>query len=164
MEIIKPALGTIIWMTIAFSLVFFILAKFVWPPVLSFIKEREKSIADALESAERAKEEMSKLKADNEKIIAEAKLERDKIIIEARELKESIVADAKETAANEAKKMIESARNAIRNEKDAAIIEMKEQIANLSVDIAEKILQQKLANDAQQNALIKKTLGDVNLS
>lgn len=164
MEIIKPSLGTIIWMTLAFSIVFFILAKFVWPPVMGYLKEREKSISDALNAAQLAKEEMMKLKADNEKIIAEAKLERDKIIMEARELKDSIVADARENATAETKKMIEMAKQAIKNEKETAINEMKDQIVSLSVEIAGKLLHKKLEEDGQQKELIEKSLREVKLN
>jgi F-type H+-transporting ATPase subunit b len=164
MEIIQPELGTLIWMTIAFGIVFFILARYVWPPIMSNLKQRERSIADALDAARQAKEEISQLKADNERIIAEAKLERDKIIIEARELKDSIVADAKEQASIEGKKMIEAARQAIKNAKDSAINEMREQIINLSIDIAGKVLHQKLSDDDQQRELIEKSLRDVKLN
>ncbi len=164
MEALKPGFGTIIWMLIAFSLVFYILVKYAWKPILSFLKDREDSIAEALLAAQSAKEEMSKLKADNEKIIAEAKVDRDKIIKEARELKDSIIADAKNQATDETKKMIEIAKQSIRSERDSVINEMKEQIVTLSIDIAGKILHQKLSDNTEQQELIEKSLRDVKLN
>ncbi|MFO7656205.1 MAG: F0F1 ATP synthase subunit B [Bacteroidales bacterium] len=164
MELITPSLGTIFWMSIAFFIVLFILRKYAWRPILGFLKERENSIQDALFSAQKAKEEMSKLMADNEKIIAEGKNQRDQIIIEARELKESIINDARSSASEEARKMIEMAKQSIKNEKETAINEIKEQIITLSVDIAGKILQQKLAESSEQNELIEKSLRDIKLN
>lgn len=164
MEALKPGFGTIIWMIVAFSLVFYILVKFAWKPILSFLKEREDSISEALLAAQRAKEEISQLKADNEKIIEGAKLERDKIIKEARELKDNIIADAKNQASDEAKKLIELAKQSIRSEKESAINEMKEHIATLSVDIAGKILHHKLSDSPEQQELIEKSLRDVKLN
>ncbi|MBN2611807.1 MAG: F0F1 ATP synthase subunit B [Bacteroidales bacterium] len=164
MELITPSLGTIFWMSIAFFIVLFILKKYAWRPILGFLKERENSIQDALLSAQKAKEEMSKLVADNEKIIAEAKNERDKIIIEARELKESIINDARNNALEEARKMIDTAKQSIKKEKETAINEIKEQIITLSVDIAGKILQQKLTESPEQKEFIEKSLRDIKLN
>lgn len=164
MELLTPSLGTIFWMSISFFIVIFILRKYAWRPILSFLKERENSIQDALLSAKRAKDEMSKLIADNERIIAEAKIERDKIIIEARELKDSIINDARNSASEETRKMIETARQSIRNEKENAINEIKEQIVTLSVDIAGKILQQKLSENSEQRDLIEKSLREIKLN
>ena len=164
MELIRPSLGTIFWMSIAFFIVLIILRKYAWRPILSFLKERENSIQDALLSAQKAKEEMSKLIADNERIINEAKIERDKIIVEARELKDSIINDARNTATEEARKLIDTARGSIKKEKDAAINEIKEQIVTLSIDIAAKILQQKLTESAEQKEFIEKSLRDIKLN
>jgi F-type H+-transporting ATPase subunit b len=148
-------------MLIAFGTVFYLLAKFAWKPVLGALKQREESIARALKSAELARSEMEKLQANNEKIIAEGKLERDKILKEARELKETIIQDAKTKATNEADKIIESARENIKSEKDAALKEMKEHAAALSIYMAELLLHEKLANKKDQKELINKLLRQV---
>lgn len=164
MELVKPAIGLIFWMTVTFVIVLFLLKKFAWKPILSIIKEREKSIAEALESAEAAKREMKNLKAGNEKLLAEARLERDKILKEATEIKESLINDAKGKAKIEADKIISSARETINNEKNAAIAELKNQVATLSIDIAEKILKSELSNEDKQKALVSSLLQDVKLN
>ncbi len=164
MELITPSLGTIFWLTIVFFVVLFILRKYAWRPILNSLKDRENSIQDALLSAEKAKEEMSKLIANNEKIINEAKIERDKIIVEARELKDTIINEARKSASEEAKKLIENAKQSIRKEKESAINEIKEQIVILSVDIAGKILQQKLTESSEQRELIEKSLREIKLN
>ena len=164
MELITPSLGTIFWMTITFFIVLFILRKYAWRTILSYLKERENSIQDALLSADRAKEEMSQLKADNERIIAEAKLERDKIIVEAKELKEDIIKEARHQATEEARKLIDAAKQTIRNEKDLAVNDVKEQIAALSVHIAGKILQRKLTETHEQKDLIEKSIREIKMN
>jgi F-type H+-transporting ATPase subunit b len=161
MDLLIPHTGTIIWMLIAFSSVFFLLKKFAWKPVLGALKQREESIEKALRSAELAKLEMEKLHADNEKIIAEGKRERDKIIKEARELKDSILNDAKTQAALEADKLIESARSHIKSEKESAIKEIKEHAVTLSIYIAEKLLQEKLSDSKSQKELIDKLMRNI---
>jgi F-type H+-transporting ATPase subunit b len=164
MELISPDLGTIFWTTIAFLFVLLILRKFAWRPILTFLKEREFSIENALQAAEKARKEMSKLQLDNEKIIAEAKSERDKIIKEARDTKESIIEEATEQAVNESKKLIEKARISIQNEKINAMKEIKNQVSVLSVEIAAKILQKKLSIDKEHQELIEKSLRDIKLN
>jgi F-type H+-transporting ATPase subunit b len=164
MGLLLPHTGTIIWMLIAFSMVFFILKRFAWKPILNAIKEREDSIEEALHSADKAKLEMQRLQADNEKIITEAKKERDLIIREARQVKQSIVEEAKAKASEEAEKEIERAREAIKSEKLAAIKGVKEEVAKLSVFIAEKILKEKLETDDEQKEIIDKYLHDIKLN
>lgn len=161
MDLLLPHTGTVIWMLIAFGTVFYLLTKFAWKPVLGALKQREDSIERALKSAELARSEMEKLQADNEKIIAEGKLERDKIIKEARELKETILEDAKAKASIEADKIIESARENIKSEKDAAVKEIKEHAASLSIHMAELLLHEKLASKKEQKELIDKLLRQV---
>ena len=164
MDLLIPHSGTVVWMLIAFLTVFFLLKKFAWKPILSALKQREETIENALKSAELTKIEMSNLQAKSEKILAEAKQEREKIIKEARDLKDSIVNDAKQLAGAEAEKMIESAKNAIKSEKEAAVNEIKQQSALLAISIAEKLLQEKLAGDAGQKELIDKLLKDVKMN
>lgn len=164
MELVKPAIGLIFWMTLTFVIVLFLLKKFAWKPILSIIKEREQSIAQALESAEQAKREMKNLKAGNEKLLQEARLERDKILKEATEIRETMLNEAKTKAKQEAEKIISSARETINNEKNAAIAELKNQVASLSIDIAEKILKSELSNEDKQKALVSNLLQDVKLN
>jgi len=161
MDLLLPHTGTVIWMLIAFGTVFFLLTKFAWKPVLGALKQREDSIERAIKSAEMARHEMEKLQANNEKIIAEGKFERDKILKEARELKTSIIEDAKAKAVSEADKIIESARENIRAEKEAALDEIKEHAATLSVHMAELLLHEKLASKKEQKELIDKLLRQV---
>lgn len=161
MDLLLPHTGTIIWMLIAFGTVFYLLTKFAWKPVLGALKQREDSIERALKSAEQARGEMEKLQANNEKIIAEGKIERDKIIKEARELKDSIVNDAKVQATSEADKIIETAKNNIKSEKDAALIEIKEYAISLSIRMAEMLLHEKLASEKEQKELIDRLLRQV---
>ena len=161
MDLLIPETGTIFWSFIGFSITFFILARFAWKPLLKALKERDNSIAQALLSAETAKQEVTRLHSDSEKILAEAKAERDKIIQEAREFKESLMAESRELAKKEGRKMIDDAREAIKNERAAAIYEIKKQVAELSVAISEKILLQELSDPGKQEALIEKSLSDI---
>ena len=161
MELIRPDLGTIFWTTIAFLIVLLILKKFAWKPILNFLRERENSIESALQAADHAREEMSLLHANNEKIIAKAKGERDKILKEARELKGSIMNEAQEKAISESKKILNDARIVVKNEKVTARNEIKNQVTNLSIEIAGKILHQKLRTNEEQEELIEKSLRDI---
>lgn len=163
MELVRPDLGTIFWMLLFFSFILIILKKFAWKPILNSLKNREKTIEDALHSAERAKEEMARLKSDNERILAEARKERDLLMKEARTLKDKIIADAHEQAQQEAHKIVEAARLSIENEKKSAVNEIKSQIALLSVSIAEQIIREKL-DASKQAGLIDSLLKDVKLS
>ena len=121
MDLVTPDIGLIFWTTISFAILYFILSKFAWKPILGAVNEREKSIKDALSAAEKAKEEMVNLKADNEKILNEAKLQRESLLKEAREIKSKIIADAEIQATEKANKLIDAAKTAIENEKSAAM-------------------------------------------
>ena len=164
MQLVTPSIGLLFWMLVSFGIVFLILKKFAWKPILDMISEREASIEDALNAARKAKEEMVALKNSNEKILFEAKMERDKLMKEAREMKDAIIAEAKTKASKEAEKIIASARENIQNEKMAAITELKNQVATLSIEIAEKILKQELSADDKQKSLVNNLLQDVNLN
>ena len=164
MDLVKPAIGLIFWMTLSFGVVLFILGKYAWKPILKSLKDREGSIQDALDTAKRTKEEMATLKADNEKLLNHARAERDLMLKEARDTKDAIIAEAKTKASQEANKMIKSAREAINTEKMTAIAELKSQVAKMSIEIAEKILRHELANDEKQKALMTNLLKDVNLN
>lgn len=164
MGLVMPNPGTIIWMLIIFGIVAFILKKFAWKPILNALKEREESIANALNSAEEAKREVAGLKADNEKIIAEARREKDIMLKEGKELKEKIIAEAKEKAAIEAQKTIDQARQQIQAEKTAAISDIKKQVAELSVLIAEKVIKKELANKGEQEKMVNGLVDDIKLN
>ncbi len=164
MELIYPGLGLIFWMTLSFLLLFFILKKFAWKPVMSSLNARDKKIADALNAAELAHEEMKLLKIDNEKLLRDAKVEREKIIAQARILKEKILEEARQKGNEEAQRIIESAKEAIEYEKLSAITELKNQLGLLSLEIAEKVLENELEDQSKQTQLIEKMLGDVNFN
>lgn len=164
MELVKPAFGLIFWMFVSFGIIVFILKKFAWSPILNMLKEREEGIQNALDSAKKAKEEMASLQSNNERILNEAKAERDKLLKEAREMKDSIIAEAKTRASKEGEKLMSAARESINNEKMAAIAELKNQVAQLSVEIAEKILKEELSSEDKQKKLVKTLLEDVNLN
>lgn len=164
MQLVTPGIGLLFWMILSFSILLFILTKFAWKPILNMLKERETSIEKALQSAEQAKEEMARLQSNNEKIINEAKLERDKLIKEAREIKEKIMSDAKHEAQNESQKIIENARLSIEQEKLTAIKEIKNQVATLSVSVAEKILRKELATENKQKDFVDSLIGEIKLN
>ena len=163
MGFVTPDYGTIFWMLIIFGIVMFILKKFAWVPILKALKDREKSIADALNSAEKARKEVAGLKASNDQIIVEARKEKDLILKEAREIKDKIIAEAKIQANAETQKGIEYARQQIIAEKTAAINEIKEQVADLSVMIAEKVIKKQLDNPKEQESMIEDLLKDLKL-
>jgi F-type H+-transporting ATPase subunit b len=164
MGLVMPNPGTIFWMLIIFGIVVFVLKKFAWKPILNALKEREESIANALNSAEEAKKEVAGLKADNQIFIAEARREKDIILKEAKELKEKIVTEAKDKAMQEAQKAIELARQQIDAEKTAAINDIKTQVAELSISIAEKIIQKELSNKGEQEKMVSGLVDDIKLN
>lgn len=164
MDLLLPEFGLVILQTIAFLLLMFLLAKFAWKPVLAAIKEREQSIDEALNKAELAKQEMTRLTAQNEELMKEAREERDRILKEAKALKDSIVQEAKTQAHTEGSKLIEKAKIEIENQKKAALAELKNQVSTLSLDIAERVLRTQLEDKAKQQDLVANLLKDVELN
>lgn len=164
MELVKPEFGLIFWMCISFGIILLILKKFAWKPILNMLHEREASIQNALDSAEKAKEEMKALQSNNEKILADARNERDQLLKDAREIREKMISEAKGIATKEGERMLTIARENIQNEKMAAITELKNQVATLSIEIAEKILKSELSSDEKQKTLVNTLLKDVNLN
>jgi len=164
MDLVTPGIGMIFWSTLFFLILLFILGKFAWPAILTAVKARNESIKNALDAADKAKVEMAKLQADNKMILAEAKAERDAMLKEAKVIKDSLIAEAKEKASEEAKKLVQSAREAIQAEKEAAVSEMKAQMVNLSIDIAEKILRNKLEDSKAQKDLVTKLVNEADLN
>jgi F-type H+-transporting ATPase subunit b len=163
MQLTSPE-SLIFWTTIIFIVFFLLLAKFAWKPILGAVKSREESINNALASAEAARLEMQNLTADNERILKEARAERDAMLKEAREMKEQIIVDSKKEAQEQGQKLIEQAKAAIENEKNAAMAELKLQVSTLSLSIAEKLLKDELSNKESQTKLVEKMLGDVKLN
>jgi F-type H+-transporting ATPase subunit b len=161
MELITPGIGLLFWMLVMFGIVLLILKKFAWKPILKALSDRETSIRDALLSADTAKKEMEKLKADNEVIMAEARAEKEKIVQEARQIREKLISEAKNEANEEAKKILKSARKDIDNEKVSAIAEVKNKVAELSIEIAEKILREKLADTREQKSIIERLVKEI---
>ena len=164
MGLVMPDFGLFFWMLISFSILLFVLKRFAWGPILQALADRERSIDEALKSAENAKEEMLNLQSGNEKILKKAIYEREKIVKEARELKETIINEARHEASIEANKVMEHAKVAIERERIAAVSEIKNLIANFSVEIAEKILKEKLADDSRQKELIQNYIDQINLN
>ena len=156
--------GLIIWTTIIFTLLLIVLKKFAWKPILSAVDERNKSIEGALKAADKAKEEMALLNTDNERILSEARIERDVLLKEAREMKDKIVNEAKDQAGAEADKILLSTKEQINNEKMKAITELKNQVAEISIDIAEKILKSELSDKNKQKELISEALKSTKLN
>lgn len=162
--LVTPSVGLIFWTSITFILLLVILGKFAWKPILSAIKTREQGITDALASADKALNDMRELKSNNEKILAEARAERDNLLKEAREMKDSMIAEAKTKAQADADRILATAREQINTEKNAAVAELKNQVATFSVEIAEKILRSELSTDEKQKALVSNLMKDVTLN
>ena len=164
MDLVTPQIGLIFWMVVTFVTALIILKKFAWKPILKALDEREKSIQDALDAAKKAKEDMASLKSDNERILAEARNERDKIMKEARDAKDAIINEARSKATTEADRLLQIAREGIQNEKMAAITDLKNQVANLSIEIAEKVMRNQLSNDERQKMLIADLLKEIKIN
>ena len=159
--LLSVSVGTVFWASTAFLLVLFLLKKFAWGPILKSLEERSQGIENALNEAERARQEMSKLQAGNEQLLREARDERDKILTEAKALKDSIVSEARTKAAEESTRIITAARAEIDNQKKAAMTELKNQVAILGVDIAEKLTREKLSDSEKQKALNEKLIAEI---
>ncbi len=159
-----PGIGLIFWTTVVFLLLIVLLGKYAWKPILGAIKTREEGIEKALASAQSALNDMRELKSNNEKILADARAERDTLLKEARESKDAILAEAKTKATKETERILAAAREQIISEKNAAIADLKNQVATLSIDIAEKILKSELSNADKQKTLVSTLMKDVNLN
>ena len=164
MDLITPDFGLFFWMLVTFMLVFIILKRFAWKPIVQALKERNDNIREGLENADSAKKELAQVKVKSDKILSDAIVERDQLIRQGRELKEKISAEAREQAEAEARSIVEAAKELIEEEKIAAINQIKVQIASLSVEIAEKILRKKLEDDAIQKELMTSLLDEFKLN
>lgn len=154
MDLLIPSFGLIIWTFLAFFILLFILKKFAWKPILKSLKDRENGIADALATAENAKAEIAQFKNENEVMMARAREERAEMLKEAKITKDRIIGEAKEQAKVEANKIIADAQEAINNQKMAALTDVKNQVGNLVVEVAEKVLRRELTNRAEQESFI----------
>ena len=161
---LNPELGLIFWQLVIFLLVLFLLAKFAWRPILLSLKEREDTIDNALRMADQAKIDMQQLKAGNEKLLADARLERDRMMQEAQVMVNQFRETEKTKAVEEANRITQQAREAIQQEKNAALAEVKNTAAKLSLDIAERILRRELSDPAAQTQLVDSYLKDVKLN
>lgn len=161
MELITPDIGLLFWMTLAFGIVFFVLAKFAFPVINKMLKKREDEINNALDLAERTHKEMEKLQVDNEKLFQQAREERDRMMAEARQIHDAYIESAKMKANEEKERIIESAKESIEYERMAATTEIKNQIADISIKVAEKILARNLDNDKEQLEYINRILQEI---
>lgn len=162
-SLVTPDWGLVLWTSVSFFVLFLLLAKFAWKPIMSAIYERERNIEDSLLRAEAAKDEMSRLTNENEALLKQARAERDVILSEAKKLKEQIISEAKDAAHAEGARQIELARVEINNQKAIAMADVKNQVASLSLEIAEKVLKQQLADSAKQEELVSQLLKEVKL-
>jgi F-type H+-transporting ATPase subunit b len=164
MELLNPGTGLILWQLIIFIALFLLLSKLAWKPIINSLKERELSIQNSLDTAERARLEMSQLKADNEKLLKEAREERDKILREAREASNRLKDEAQLEAKKSADKIVEDARAAINIEKQAAMRDVRQQVALFSLEIAERLMKTKLSDDKSQKELVQNYIKDLKIN
>jgi F-type H+-transporting ATPase subunit b len=164
MDLITPDLGLIFWTGLVFLLLMFILTKFIWKPLMGAVKARETNIQEALEMAEKTKAEMKKLQTQNENLLKEARIERDSMIKDAKEVATRMVEDAKTKAKAEAEKVLANAQLAIAAEKNAALTELKTQVATMALEIAEKVVRRELAGADQQKQMASKLAEEISLN
>lgn len=164
MQLLTPGVGLIIWQTIVFILLFLLLAKLAWKPIIDSLKDRDRSIQEALDTAEKARLEMSQLRSDNEKLLNEAREERDRILREAREVSLKMREEGQLEAKKASEKIIEDARAAINIEKQAALKDVKVQVAMFSLEIAEKLMKKNLSSDKAQKELVQTYVKDLKVN
>lgn len=164
MELVTPSIGLVVWSTLSFLILMFLLTKFAWKPITAALKEREESIEGSLKQAEAARDQMQALKNDNERLLNEARAERDRLLKEANEMKDQILAKAKHDSKIEGDKMVLAAKEAIEREKLGAMNELKATVATLSLDMAEKVLRKQLADRDQQEAFVNENLKSISLN
>ena len=164
MDLLTPDFGLLFWMVLSFSILAFILGKFGWPVIVSMIEERGNYIEESLKKADEANAALENIKADGERLMAEAKNERLEMLKEASKIKEEMISAAKTQANAEAAKIIENGKESVQLEKDNAIKEIRSQVAELSVTIAEKIIRGELKDEKSQNDMIDKLLDEINIA
>ena len=164
MELLLPKLGMMFWTLIAFGLVFFILAKYAWKPIVGSLEERQNNIDDAILSAEKVRQEMSELKSENEELLAKAREERSQMMRDAKETRDNIIAEAREQAKDEMNKIVADAQAVIHQQKMAAITDLKNQIGNLVLEVSEKVIRRELSSQGEQEKYIKDLTQNVELN
>lgn len=164
MELLTPNIGLLFWQIVAFGGLFFILRSFAWKPILASLQEREENIQSALDLAEKTRREMAAMKADNEKLLAQARSEREAILRGAKETADKMVADSREKAEAEGKRILEQAREAMQNERQALVTQMKKEVVTLSLDIAEKVLRKELSDKPSQEKLVNDLVSNARLN
>lgn len=162
--LLTPAFGSVIWATVSFLVVLFLLRKMAWGPILQGLKDREEEIEGALNSAKEARAEIQNLQSDNERLLQEARAERDGMLRDARDMADKLVADAKQLAKDEGERMIDQAKQAIDGERAAAVAELKAEVAKLSLEIAENLVRHELKGDGAQQELIGRMISDSKLN
>jgi F-type H+-transporting ATPase subunit b len=162
--LVTPAFGLVFWSTITFLVVLFLLTKYAWKPMMKAIKTREDGIENAIAQAEKVQAEMAQLKSDNEALLVKAREERAALLKDAKETRDKMVAEAKEEAKAQATRIIADAQLAIQNQKNAALIDIKNQVGNLVVEVSEKVLRKELSNKTEQESFIKQLAADVKLN
>jgi F-type H+-transporting ATPase subunit b len=163
MELITPDFGLIFWQLLVFGILFFLLAKFAWKPIIQSLNEREQSIDEAIKLSETTRKEMAELKAGNEQLIASARAERDGLIKQAKDAADAMISQAKLDAQTAASQEIEKARVAFEQEKVAAVAAIRKEAANLSLDLAEKVLKNQLKDKAAQEKLVSEWIAEVKI-
>jgi F-type H+-transporting ATPase subunit b len=164
MDLVTPQIGLIFWTTVSFLILLYILGKYAWKPILTAVAEREQSIDAALSKAEAVREEMARLTNENEALLKQARAERDAILHEAAKVKNQIIGDAKDAAHREGARLLENARQEINNQKLIALSDVKNQVATLSLEIAEKVLRKQFEDQKKQDELVRDLLREVKLS
>lgn len=164
MDLLTPDLGLLFWQVLVFLGLFFILRAFAWKPITDSLSERENNIQSALDLAEKTRLEMTALKADNEKLLAQARSEREAILRGAKETADKMVADSREKAEAEGKRILEQARESMQNERQALVMQMKKEVVTLSLDIAEKVLRKELSDKSAQEKLVNELVSDSRLN
>ena len=164
MKLLTPEFGLLIWTLVAFLVVFFILKKMAWPAIIKGLRDSENTITESLATAQKVKEEMALMKSENEALLASAREERALMLKEARETKEKMISDAKELAKTEANKIILEAQAAIETQKMSAMIDVKNQVGNLVIEVSEKVLRKELGSKEAQEAHIKGLVDGVKLN
>lgn len=162
MDLVTPEFGLLFWQTITFLLVLLVLSKFAWKPIVQALKEREQGIEEAINTAKKAREEIENLKSDNQKLLQEARAEKEQILKEAQILANQLVAEAKEKANSEANRILENAKNEITASQTKAMSDIKNYVAELSLQIAGRVIRKNLESEAAQSALVEQYLKEIN--
>lgn len=159
MDLITPSFGLIVWTSVIFIILLVALRILAWKPILKAVDERQRSIEAALAEAERARGETARLKADGERILKETRAERNDLLMRANAIRDKVISQAQEAAKKEGERIIKQARAKIQNEKRLALTELKDQVGDLSIEIAKKILSAELGDEEKQKALVSRLIG-----